>query len=76
MEQEWFRIIQAELHYPTRQTTFTLGKHGIPAKEIRLVGFNSKTKPGLKHMILTGDVMTKVTKALFDPAPIHHMQAT
>ena len=41
-----------------------------------LVRFHRKAKPGLQHMILAGDVMAEMAKALFDPAAVHHMHAT
>ena len=75
VKEERFRIVQQELHQPPLKSRFPFAQHRVATDEVGLCRFDGKAKPGLQHMVLAGDVMPEMAKALFDPAAIHHMQS-
>src|SRR6056297_4368925 len=66
-------VAPPELHHAMAQSLFALALHRRATDEIGFALGHSKAKPRFQHMILAGDVMTEMAKALFDPAAIHHM---
>ncbi len=75
VEEQRLGIAQSELKQSAFEPALPFAKNRVPPDEVAFVRLDRETKPGLKDVVLVGDIVTEMPEGLFDAARVEGVQS-